>query len=265
MTAVAVESRRPPSRLGSRTATSLTHLAALVTVFGAWQLASIGAGGAVLPGPLDAAPVFARLLLSGDFIGPLWGSLARAGSAFVFAFLLGAAYGLAAGRSPSFEHVTRYVFQFALFANTLVLILWGLAILGHTNAIAVVVIGALAVFPTVGVYMRETIKAADADLVDMARAYRVGRRQRAIQIYLPFLAPAMLSIARIAFSQSWKVVMLAEVFGFPGGIGWEIRQAYTAYNLSAVIAWLAFFIIALLVVEQLIRFIDRRVITWRES
>ena len=246
-----------------RAAGPLAQVSALAAILLGWQIASDAAGQGILPGPLDTAPVFARLISTGRFVGPLEGSLTRAVLGFAFAYLLGMLYGLAAGRSQRFEHTSSLVFQFALFANTLVVILWGLAILGNTNTWSVVVVTSLAVFPNVGVYLRDVVKTIDADTLAMAQAYRANLPSRIVDVYLPFLAPSMLASARIGFSLSWKIVMLSEVFGFPSGIGWEIRQAYTAYDLSTVIAWLVVFIITLLLVEQLIRVIERRAIRWR--
>jgi ABC-type nitrate/sulfonate/bicarbonate transport system permease component len=73
----------------------------------------------------------------------------------------------------------------------------------------------------------------------------------------------MLASARIGLSQSWKTVMLCEVFGFPSGIGWMIRQAYTGYNIRAVIAWLLIFVIALLIAERIIRLVEARAVRWQ--
>lgn len=241
----------------------LVQVTALAAIVGAWQLASLAAGVHILPGPLETVPVFVNLVRSGRFVVPLAGSLSRALTGFTLAFLLGVTYGIIAGRSRRFEHVSALVFQVALFFNTLVLILWGLAIMGNANYWAVVAVTALAVFPNVGVYTRGVIKTIDRDMLEMAEAYHASPRSRILDVYLPFLAPAILASARIAFSMSWKVVMLAEVFGFPSGIGWQIAQAYQGYNLAGLISWLVVFVITLLLAEQLLRVVERRAIRWR--
>jgi NitT/TauT family transport system permease protein len=82
-------------------------------------------------------------------------------------------------------------------------------------------------------------------------------------LYLPYLIPPMLAAARIGFSLSWKVILLSEVFGFPGGLGFQIRINYTVYDLTKLLAWLGIFVIALLVIEQLIRATERAVVRWR--
>ena len=69
--------------------------------------------------------------------------------------------------------------------------------------------------------------------------------------------------SRIAFSQSWKVVMLTEVFGMPRGLGYEIRSSYYIFDLPRMMAYLVVFIVALLVIEQGIRFMEHRIVKWK--
>jgi NitT/TauT family transport system permease protein len=267
VTDVAGTARRASLRrlpvLSERISHPLLQLSALVAIIVAWQLASDAAGQGILPGPATTLPVFLKLVSSGRFVDPLIGSFGRTLAGFVLSFAAGVAWGLAAGRSPRFDHITSLLFQVALFANTLVVILWGLAILGNTNPAAVVLITGIAVFPNIAVYMRDVVKTTDIEVLEMADAYRAGRLSRILDVYLPFIAPPMLACARIGFSLSWKIVLLSEVFGFPSGIGWAIRQAYTGYNLALVISWLVVFIITLLIVEQIIRLIELRTIRWQ--
>jgi NitT/TauT family transport system permease protein len=184
---------------------------------------------------------------------------------FSLAFAFGVAYGIASGRNRAFRHATSLVFQVVLFANTLVIILWGLAILGNTNNLAVAVITAIAVAPTVSIYVRDVVTSVDVDVIEMGEAYKATVRSRILDLYLPFLAPALLAAGRIGFSQAWKVVMLSEVFGFPAGIGWEIRTNFISFNMDQLIAWLAIFVVTLLLIEQIFRAAEYRAMPWRVS
>ncbi len=227
-----------------------------------WQLISIWSGADIVPGPGRAVPRLAEFLASGRFLDPLAASMTRTVLGFSAGFSLGIAYGIAAGRSPRFRHVTSLVFQLALFMNTLVIIFWGLAIFGNTNPLAVVAVATLTVFPPVAVYVRDVVASLDEDLVEMALSFRTSRWQRARDVYLPHLVPALLASARVAFSLTWKIVLLSEVFGLPNGLGWQIQQSYSAYNLTDLMAWLGVFVLALLLVEQGIRRVERRVVRW---
>lgn len=250
----------------------LAQVASLVALIVIWGLVSIAVEsfrvvqersfGNLLPGPIDVAPVFVDLVASGRFAGPLWESLTRTIVGFTVGFIIGVAIGIATAKTRWFSISASPLLNLILFAPTLVIIYLMIVMLG-VGMLTIAVITALVVSPNVAIYMRDVMRDFDNDLVDMANSFQVRARERVRDMYLPYLIPPMLASARIGFSMSWKVVMLSEVFGFPGGLGFQIRSNYTIFNLTLLMAWLAVFVIALLLIEQLIRATEHRVVKWQ--
>lgn len=234
-------------------------ISGIVQVFRVVQQRS---GGNLLPGPIDVAPAFAQLISSGQFIGPLSESLTRTAIGFLVGFLAGVAIGITTAKSPWFSISTAPLLNLVLFAPTLVIIYLGIVMLG-VQILTIAVITGLVVAPNVAIYMRDVMRDFDPELVDMADSFRALSWQRVRDMYLPYLVPPMLASARIGFSMSWKVVMLSEVFGFPGGLGFQIRSMYTIFNLTMLMAWLVIFVLSLLLIEQLIRYTEHRVVKWQ--
>jgi ABC-type nitrate/sulfonate/bicarbonate transport system permease component len=216
----------------------------------------------LLPTPMDVVPPLTQLLGTGQFLTPLWESITRTAIGFASGFLSGVALGIATAKVRAFSITFAPLLNVILFAPTLVIIFLGIVMLG-TQITAVAVITALVVAPNVAIYMRDVMHDFDNELVDMADSFQAGSWQRIKDMYLPYLVPPMLASARIGFSMSWKVVLLTEVFGFPGGLGFQIRMNYTIFNLPLLMAWLIIFVIALLVIEQFIRFTEHRVVKWQ--
>ena len=239
-----------------------TQLASIVLLVAVWALLarSVGGGG-VVPGPADVVPDLMRIIPSGDFLVPLATTLSRTASGFSVAFLGGIAFGLVSAKSTLFRRSTAAIFGALLFAPALAIIFLGIAMLG-TNTASITLITGLVVGPSVAIYMRDVLHDLDPGLLALADSYKVGVAQRVRDVYLPYLIPPMLGTSRIAFSMSWKIVMISEVFGFPGGLGFQIRIQYGIYNLSLLIAWLIVFVATLLVIEQLIRLTERLVVRW---
>jgi NitT/TauT family transport system permease protein len=234
-------------------------IAAFVAV---WGLASILIGPKILPRPIDVAPPLGDLLSTGSFLGPLYESLSRTTIGFVVGFISGLAIGIAVAKAEWFRISASPLLNILLFAPTLVIIFLSIAILG-TGPISIAVITGVTVAPNVAIYTRDVLRDFDPELVAMSDSFQVRNRQRIKDMYLPYLVPAMLAAARIGFSMSWKVIMLSEVFGFPGGLGFQIRINYTVYNLTQLLAWLAVFVIALLLIEQLLREAERVFVKWQ--
>lgn len=238
------------------------QLLSLVALVLLWAGLSTVIGAAILPGPTAVAPRLAELVSTGDFAGPLIQSLTRTALGFVIGFVAGLAIGLAIAKIPWFERSASPLLNIVLFAPTLVIIFLAIAIIG-TQLVSIAVITGLAVAPNVAIYMRDVMRDFDPDLVAMSDSFQVDGAQRIRDLYLPYLVPPMLAAARIGFSMSWKVIMLAEVFGFPGGLGFQIRINYTVYDLTTLLAWLSIFVIALLLIEQLLRIAERTVVRWQ--
>lgn len=250
-------------------AAQLGSLLALIVVWGVISAAvevlrvvQERSGGNLLPSPIDVAPALAQLVTSGQFAGPLWESLTRTAIGFAVGFLSGMAIGIATAKAQWFSISTAPLLNVVLFAPTLVIIYLGIVMLG-AKIITIAVITGLVVGPNVAIYMRDVMRDFDPELVDMADSFRVRSAQRVRDMYLPYLVPPMLASARIGFSMSWKVVMLSEVFGMPGGLGFQIRSNYTIFNLTMLMAWLAIFVLALLIIEQLIRYTEHAVVKWQ--
>jgi NitT/TauT family transport system permease protein len=240
----------------------IIQLASVALIIGGWWVVSRAAGNHVLPGPWAVGGAIKSMIGDGSFAEPLGGSLVRTLGGFAGAMILGIAYGIAAARSRRFDELTSSVFNVLLFAPTLVIVFAGLLALGFSSSWVVIFITSVAVFPNAGVYMRDVMRHVDTDLVDMARSFHVTTRDRIRDLYIPYLTPPLLSSSRIALNSSWKVVLLCEVFGFPGGLGFNIRNAYGAYNIKLLLAWVVFFVATLLIIEQVIRLCERVMVRW---
>ena len=163
--------------------------------------------------------------------------------------------------SRTFDDLSKWLLQIAMFTPTLILIFLFLVIFGRTSFTVILLIG-LVVLPVVGTYIRDSLRDFDHELEGMAASYKAPLRQRVTEMYLPFLIPSMLAAARIGFTLSWKVGFLAEIFGFSNGLGWQVRTSYQIYDVAKLLAWLMLFIFTLLVIEQLMRYAERRVVKW---
>lgn len=256
---------RQPSRF--QKAASFLHdrryqVIGLVAVLLVWQIAALFIDlGDSFPGPLRVLPELWDLVASGSAWGPLFSTLGRTAAGFAIAFVLAILYGVLCYTFPAFRDYTSGLFNVVMFSPSLIVIFVGLIALGQTFT-AVVFVVAFCIFTDVGVYMRDAFANFGEEIRSMTKAYKAGFWQRVTGVYLPFLAPAMLTTARSGFTLAWKTAFLAEIFAFPDGLGWELRSAYRIYDMPQMLAWLSLFIIALLLIEQLIRIIEKMTVRW---
>ncbi len=233
----------------------------LVALVAVWELLARALDVSALPPPTQVVVVLYDLLADGTAFGPLASTLRRTVLGFLLGFGAGVLYGIVVYVYPRFGDVSRGLFDIAMFTPTLVIIFLGLIMLGSNDYTVVILVG-FVISTNVGTYMRDALRDFDQDLVGMAVSYKAALPQRVRAMYVPYLIPPMLAAGRIGFSLAWKVAFLCEVFGFPEGLGWELRASYQIYDMPTLLAWLSLFIITLLVVEQLTRFAERSVVRW---
>jgi NitT/TauT family transport system permease protein len=233
----------------------------LVALVAVWELLARALDVSALPPPTQVVVVLYDLLADGTAFGPLASTLRRTALGFLLGFGAGVLYGIVVYVYPRFGDVSRGLFDIAMFTPTLVIIFLGLIMLGSNDYTVVILVG-FVISTNVGTYMRDALRDFDQDLVGMAVSYKAALPQRVRAMYVPYLIPPMLAAGRIGFSLAWKVAFLCEVFGFPEGLGWELRASYQIYDMPTLLAWLSLFIITLLVVEQLTRFAERSVVRW---
>lgn len=234
----------------------------IIVILLLWTGLAVLIGDGVLPSPVEVIDPLSRIVPTGDFIGPLSKTLGRTAAGFALGFVSGITAGIAIAKVRWVRMTTPILLDALLFAPTLVVIFLGVVMMG-TTLVSVAVITALVVGPTVAVYMREVMRDLDPDVILMADSYHVGTAQRVRDVFLPYLIPPMLAAGRIGFSMSWKVVFLSEVFGLPGGLGYQVRITYTIYDLGMLLAWLVVFITTLLLIEQLIRALEKSIVKWK--
>ncbi|HKX76423.1 MAG TPA: ABC transporter permease subunit [Acidimicrobiia bacterium] len=239
------------------------RIAGYVVVLSSWELAS----GTILnerlyPAPTKILATFGEIWASGRLPESFAATLTRLGIGFSLAFVLGALIGLVT-QARWWEGFFKDSILVSLTAPGLVwaltgIIIWGFDAQGWIFAIVMTTFGLVSVNVAAG------IKALPKDLLDMAKAFRVGTLTRQREIVIPHLAPFLFTAVRYGFSVGWKVTVLTELFTANKGIGFEMRVATQLFRLDEFFTWvLSFFVFALFLEKVVLQYFERRFFRWR--
>lgn len=234
----------------------------LIAALTVWQLAGWYVGTHILPGPIEVFPVAWDLIESGDFWEHLRVSLRRVFVGFGVAFVIGMGYGIAAARIPLFRSLATPLATVVMSTTSLVIVFVAMLAMGQTETTMTIIV-TLIVFGFIGTPIRDALNGIDEELLIMAQSFKCSTLRRLRDVYIPYLVPAMLATSRIGFNIAWKIVALAEVFGFGSGIGRQISLAYFTFDMTRLFAWLLIFLIVIILIEQLLREYERRTSRWR--
>lgn len=255
------------ARGGGRLASGAVWLrvAAALAVLAVWWLASVLISGDVVPSPLVTAERLAELWRAGDFLGHVGHTLRRVGLGMLLTVALAIMLGVAMGRSRRAE---LFFDMPVLVGRTIPGLAWALmaVMVVGLNERAPVLAVVLTATPLVTVQIWEATKALDRDLFEMARVFRVAPADRLRHIVLPALAPEVVAGIKLGLSLGWQVVVLAELLGLGNGVGYQINESFSNFDVAGVLAWtLAFSAIMAFIEYGLIGALQRRMTRWRPT
>jgi NitT/TauT family transport system permease protein len=215
-------------------------IASILAVLAGWQLASLFFDPYRFPGLGALAGNVLAVLSGGTRFDPITqysATVGRVAVGFTLSLLLATVWGVAMGaRSTLGEYLSGPLFVF-LTVPSVVWAFVGVIWFGLTEFLVPVFVVVLVVFPYLTVLVWEGMGDIDDSLVEMASAFGAGETATWRHVYLPQLRPHLFGAARIGLAISWKLALVAEVFGSSTGVGVAVKYHFEAFENGMVIAW----------------------------
>lgn len=234
-----------------------------------WQLLAMYLGNpAVLPKPVHTLKVTVDILTTQ---GPrnhtalyhLERTLVRVVIASTLALAISVVVGTAMWTSDYLEAILSDWLPFMMTIPTVVVILIAM-ILFRFSELSVITAVLVASTPFGIVNLWEGMKDLDVELLEMAYAFEASNRQIWRHLYVPHLMPYVFGSYRYILGMVWKIVALAEIFGFSNGMGAMFRFWYSQGRVDYLLAFLLVFIAVMLTVEYgLLKPAEDRIFEWR--
>lgn len=228
-----------------------------------WQLAATLFPSRLFPGPLAIAVELVDLALAGPLLADLGKTLMRVGIGFLAAMLLGTVLGLLVGRH---RVVDRLLAPWLVLGLNLPAIVTAIALyiwLGLTE-VALILAVVVNKLPLVTATLREGVRSFAPGYDELALAYRLPFWRRLRLIALPQLAPFLLAAARTGLSLLWKIVLVFEVLGSDGGVGFRINVMFQFFDVTGILAMTASFVAVVVAFDRLVLVpLERGLDRWR--
>ena len=240
---------------------ALTAVAVAAVWIALWAIASAAAKAAgvalVLPSPKAVAQAFGALLTQPEFYLSCLRSLLRV--------LIGWSIGLTAGTLlagitflsrplRAFFAPALHVIKATPVASFIILALVLLRA-SHVPAFT----GVLISLPVVWANVSEGLSSPDAQLIEMARAFRMKKSARLRYIYIPALRPYFTAAATTSMGFAWKACIAAEVICTPAkSIGAAIHNAKIYLETPSLFAWTLAVILLSMLLEKCLAMLLRR-------
>ena len=238
-------------------------LVSVVILIVIWKLLSLYYhSDSILPSPEKTVWTAINLICTKDFFEVVGITILRGLIGFIIAGIAGVALGIWAGNKPGF-----YAFISPLIVvirSTPVIAITLLALIWFTPDYLPVFIGLLTMFPLVFTNVYDGMKSIDSSLVEMAKFYKVSNKRIIREIYIPAITPFIISGISNAVGIGWRAIIIGEVLGQPKyGIGTQMQNAQTFLKVDVLIAWTFVVIILSYLFELLVRWVERKFVTWK--
>lgn len=229
-----------------------------------WMIALTMADG-VIPTPADTARRLVELIAGEGFVSTVLLTLRRVTLGMVCTVALAVLVGIAMGRSARFNTLLD---TWILIGRSVPALVWALVsvmVVGLNNWTPVLAV-VLTATPLLVLTIRESAQALDPQLFKMARVFRVSAAQKVKHVLLPALLPSIVAGIKLGLTLAWQVVVISELFGLGSGVGYEIHEAFSDFDIDTVLAWTLAFSVVMAVIEYgLIGSLQRHLNRWRPA
>ena len=238
-------------------------LISIIVMLAVWEVVAIRINSEqIMPGPWATLLATLRLFAEKDFLWVVGNTLFRGLIGFAIALILGIGLGIWAGINGKFEAFLKPWIVVMRSIPVVAFIL--LALIWFKSGSVPVFIGILTMFPMICTNVIEGIRNVDSKLIEMARFYHVSESRIIKEVYVPAIAPFVVSGISSAFGIGWRAIVIGEVLSQPEfGIGSRMHAAQSFLNVDMLIAWTLIAILISFLFEKIIRWGEKNLIKWK--
>jgi ABC-type nitrate/sulfonate/bicarbonate transport system permease component len=200
-----------------------------------WFVTSLGSKSLYYP-PFDRVlNALRREWLFEHVTSDLLPSLARFGGGYALAGLVGIAAGTAIGLSPRLRLLTRPGVEMLRAIPPPLLLPFVIVTLGDTNTAKIVVIALGTVWPVL-LNTIDGVRATDPAMLEMAASFRFSRWTTIRRVVLRSASPQIAVGLRTGLAVALIMMIISEMEGASGGLGFHVLDAQRSFNTSAMFA-----------------------------
>jgi NitT/TauT family transport system permease protein len=213
-----------------------TAVVPLLVLAGLWELASF-----VLP-PYAAPPVPAvmaravTILLSWDTLQEVLATVARTLAGLAGAFVLGSVLAAVMGRSAFATRALSPVLTLLQGVPALSWVVFAVIWFKNTE-LRIFFIMVVTTLPAFTFQILDAYRSISHDLAQMVVSFRPRRMQMLRVLVLPSVLPGILTAWKVNLGNASRVVVVAELVGATGGVGYELMQQQQLFDMAGAIAW----------------------------
>ena len=237
-------------------------LAPFVVLAIIWQIAALNLPPFLFP-PLGA--IFWRVVAiftSWTEFAHVLATVARILAGLAGAFVLGAAIAMAMARSRSVDRFFSPLLNFFQGIPALSWVVFAIIWFKGTEP-RIFFIMLVTSLPAFAFQTLGALRAVPKELFEMVLSFRPTKRQMFSSMILPSILPEILTAWKVNLGNASRVVVVAELVGATGGVGYALLQQQQLFDMAGAMAWTLQLVFFVLLTQAVLSAIERRAFRYR--
>ena len=237
-------------------------LAPFVLIAGAWQFASLFFPPFLFPSLVAVFERVVDILIHWSKFSSVVATALRILGGLVGAFLFGAILGTAITRSFAADKLLTPVLTFFQGIPALSWVVFAI-IWFHGVEFRIIFIMIVTTLPAFTFQVVGALRAINKDQMEMVMSFRPGRMKYLTAMVLPAVAPEMLTAWKVNLGNASRVVVVAELVGSSGGVGYQLLQQQQLFDMAGALAWTLQLVFFVLIFQGLLSLLERTLFGYR--
>lgn len=246
----------------SRYLRALQAAAGILALAALWQIFSLVFPPFFFPPIQDVISRTIQILVTGSLLADVLLTAARIFGGLFGAFILGSVLALAIGQWKTVENFISPVLTFfqgiPALSWVVFAIIWFKGI--EFRVLFIMVITTL---PAFTFQILDAFRSMSKDLFEMTMAFRPGRWTLFRVLIIPTIVPGILTAWKVNLGNAARVVVVAELVGATGGVGYQLLRQQQLFDMAGAMAWTLQLVLFVLIMQQTINVIEAYALRYR--
>jgi len=178
------------------------------------------------------------------------------------AFVLGSLLAIPIGRYPKLES---YITPFLVFLQGIPALSWVIVaiIWFHGTEFRIAFIMIITTLPAFTFQVLDSYRSMSKDLFEMTMSFRPSAWTLFRVLIVPTIVPGIITAFKVNLGNSARVVVVAELVGATGGVGYQLLLQQQLFDMAGAIAWTLQLVLFVLITQSLLGLIEGYLLRYR--
>jgi ABC-type nitrate/sulfonate/bicarbonate transport system permease component len=231
-------------------------------IMAVWQIASFFFPHYLFPPVQDIVWRTVQIFIDFPLLVEVLATAARILGGLFGAFLFGCILAIVIGRSPLIESYFTPVLVFLqgipALSWVVIAIIWF-----HGIEFRILFIMVITTLPAFTFQILDAYRSMSKDLFEMTMSFRPTAWTLFRVLIVPTIVPGILTAWKVNLGNAARVVVVAELVGATGGVGYQLLLQQQLFDMAGAIAWTLQLVLFVLVVQTILVAIETWVLRYR--